>query len=63
MSFGFGILGRKMVLQYPCINLDCILNSNVLHGLFPSEKGNASERPVSLFHVLFYKCTYKGKIC
>lgn len=49
MSFVFGILGRKQVLQYPCINLDCKLNSNVLHGLFSSEKGNASERSMSLF--------------
>jgi len=55
MSFVLGILGRKIVLQYPYINLDCILNSDVLYGLFPSEKGNASERPRSLVHVLLYK--------
>lgn len=51
VSLLFGILGGKIVSQYPCINQDCILNRDILHDLFPSEKRNDSKRPVSLYFI------------
>lgn len=51
ISLLFGILGGKIVSQYPYINQDCRLNRDVLHDLFPFEKRNDSERPMSLYFI------------